>query len=98
MTTLKTTTFDSALVIANHEGEIVAINDRCSELFGYTSQELIKQKLDWLMPSPYKEQHQMYISRFVADGIPKVIMRESLFCLLTRSEDDWSRQKCARAP
>jgi PAS domain-containing protein len=102
---LKTTTFDSALVIADMRGIIVAINERCSDLFGYPSHELVGKPLHFLMPTPYKEQHQSYIRRYLADGVAKVfvIFAHSRVWFLTLfflfvffGPDDWSRAQCAR--
>jgi PAS domain S-box-containing protein len=69
---LKSTTFDSAMVVADQRGVIIAVNDRCSELFGFTCDELMGQKLHVLMPSPYKEQHLSYVQRYLASGAAKV--------------------------
>jgi len=70
---LKSSTIDSAMVIADHRGVIVAVNDRCSEMFGFTSDELMGKMLNVLMPSPYKEQHLSYIQRYMQSGAAKVI-------------------------
>ena len=79
MAMLKTTTFDSALVIADMRGLIVAINERCSEMFGYHNSELIGRPLVTLMPSPYKEQHQSYIQRYLSVGVAKVRSHARVF-------------------
>lgn len=70
---LKSTTFDSAMVISDQRGIIVAVNDRCSEMFGWKSEELMGKYLHVLMPSPYKEQHLAYIQRYLSSGSAKVV-------------------------
>jgi len=69
---LKSTTIDSALVLANVDGKIIGINGRCSAMFGYTPAELVGKPLGLLMPAPYTEQHESYVKRYVETGIPKV--------------------------
>jgi PAS domain S-box-containing protein len=52
--------FDSAaegLVLVNASGTIQLANRRMTELFGYTNEELIGQKIELLVPSEYSHSH-----------------------------------------
>lgn len=45
------------MIITNNQGEIETINPQTELLFGYTSQELIGNKVDMLIPKKFQKQH-----------------------------------------
>ena len=46
-----------AMVIVNHEGEIVLVNSQMGRLFGYGQEELVGQKVEILTPERFRDRH-----------------------------------------
>lgn len=63
---------DGIIVIDQH-GRIETFNPGAEHLFGYEAREVMGQNVDMLMPSPYREEHDTYLSRYVATGRAKII-------------------------
>ncbi|MDP3705943.1 MAG: PAS domain S-box protein [Legionellaceae bacterium] len=45
------------LIISNKEGQIIFANAVTEKIFGYTSEELVGQKIEFLIPTRYLKQH-----------------------------------------
>jgi PAS domain S-box-containing protein len=56
-----------AMVIVNHEGEIVLANLQTERLFGYSSAELVNNKVEMLIPERYRGRHPSHRGGFFAD-------------------------------
>jgi PAS domain S-box-containing protein len=62
-----------AVVTADEAGQIRSINRRGEELFGYSADELRGQNVQILMPSPYREEHDGYMARYLTTGEAGII-------------------------
>jgi len=53
-----------AMVIVNKAGNIVLVNSQTEKLFGYTRQELLGRKVEYLVPEHFKEIHPTHRDGF----------------------------------
>lgn len=62
-----------AIITIDGTGLIETINPATERLFGYQASELIGENVRILMPSPFREEHDSYIQKYINTGIASVI-------------------------
>jgi two-component system sensor kinase FixL len=62
-----------AIIVIDARGCIEAFNPAAERLFGFSEAEVIGSNVNVLMPSPYREEHDGYIARYLATGERRII-------------------------
>ncbi len=66
-------TVPDATVVIDETGVIQSFSRAAERLFGITADEAIGENVNILMPSPYREEHQGYIERYLKTGERRII-------------------------
>ena len=69
------TVLDAAVVIGT-DGKIISFNLAAERQFGYTASEAIGRNVSMLMPTPYRDEHDLYLSRYLQTGEKKIIGKD----------------------
>lgn len=59
------------IMLFNSKGEVVMINPRSSEMFGYSEAELMGEKVGRLIPDKSKKKHETYHNQYMNDPKPR---------------------------
>jgi two-component system, LuxR family, sensor kinase FixL len=62
-----------AIVVIDQRALIESFSLRAERLFGYAESEVLGKNVKMLMPSPYRENHDRYIERYLATGERRII-------------------------
>jgi PAS domain S-box-containing protein len=66
------TVIDGILTI-DEKGIVESVNPAGAKLFGYSAGEIIGNNINMLMPSPYREEHDGYLQRYLKTNIAHII-------------------------
>jgi two-component system sensor kinase FixL len=62
-----------AIITIDESGTILTVNPGTEGMFGFSAPELIGGKINQLMPSPYRSEHDNYLTRYFETGDRKII-------------------------
>jgi two-component system, LuxR family, sensor kinase FixL len=66
-------TIPDGMVVIDERGVVRSFSAAAERLFGYSAAEVKGRNVSMLMPSPYREQHDGYITRYLATGERRII-------------------------
>ena len=62
-----------ALLACDSEGKIVDLNSQLLEMFGYSAEELIGEKVEKLIPSRFRDSHVNYRDLYLTAPAPRAM-------------------------
>ena len=62
-----------AMVVIDTRGTMLQFNESAVRQFGYSVEEAVGRNVSMLMPQPYRDQHDGYISRYLSTGEKRII-------------------------
>ena len=66
-------TSPDGLITIDENGIVQSFNPAAERMFGHVAAEVIGQNVSCLMPSPYREEHDAYLARFLRTGEKRII-------------------------
>ncbi len=68
-------TVPDAMIVIDERGVVRSFSAAAERMFGYDAAEVCGQNVNMLMPSPYRENHDGYLARYLATGERQIIGR-----------------------
>jgi len=61
------------IITIDESGVIRSFNAAATRIFGYSLEEVLNKNINMLMPSPYKDEHDAYLKKYLQTGIKRII-------------------------
>lgn len=61
------------VILIDARGTVQMFNPACERLFGYAADEVIGRNVRMLMPQPYRDEHDSYLTNYRTTGIAQII-------------------------
>jgi two-component system sensor kinase FixL len=61
------------IIVIDHRGAIEAFNRAAERLFGYPESDVLGRNVTMLMPSPFRDEHDGYMARYLETGERRII-------------------------
>ena len=62
-----------AIIVIDHQGRMLAVNESTRRVFGFPADELIGQNVNMLMPEPDRSAHDDYLAKYLQTGMATII-------------------------
>jgi two-component system sensor kinase FixL len=62
-----------AIVVIDEHGLITTFNRAAEQMFGHSAREVVGKNVSILMGEPHRSQHDRYMARYAATGVPRII-------------------------
>lgn len=66
-------TVPDAMIVIDEQGVMQSFSSAAERLFGYSAGEVIGRNIKMMMPSPYRENHDAYLERYLRTGERRII-------------------------
>jgi len=66
-------TVPDAMIVIDERGIMQSFSSAAERLFGYAAEEVLGKNIKTLMPSPYRENHDAYVQRYLQTGERRII-------------------------
>jgi len=66
-------TVPDAMIVIDERGLMQSFSTAAERLFGYSASEVLGQNIKMMMPSPYRENHDSYLQRYLRTGEKRII-------------------------
>jgi PAS domain S-box-containing protein len=66
-------TAGDAIITMDMHGIILSVNPASERMFGYAADEMVGHNVGLIMPSPYREEHDSYLGRYLRTGEKHII-------------------------
>src|SRR3546814_14560808 len=82
-----------AMVVIDDHGAILSFSTAAERPFGYVEEEVVGKNVSMLMPSPYREQHDGYLQRYLRRSDERRVGKVCVSKCRSRWSPDHSKKK-----
>ncbi|MBY0577548.1 MAG: diguanylate cyclase [Burkholderiales bacterium] len=76
------------IITVNESAEIQGFNPAAEKIFGYSQKDVLGKNVSILMPSPYRSEHDAYISRYLQTGQGRIVGMHGREVMATRKDGE----------